>query len=37
MRQFSQLGQDLWVLSKYPNTKGYFVDIGFWAEFNSQP
>lgn len=27
-KSFSQLGQDLWVLEQYPNTKGYFVDIG---------
>lgn len=29
MKSFSQLGQDLWVLSKYPKTAGYFIDIGF--------
>jgi hypothetical protein len=26
---YSQLGQDLWVLEKYPINNGYFVDVGF--------
>jgi hypothetical protein len=28
-KQYSQLGQDLWVLEKYPINNGYFVDVGF--------
>ena len=26
---YSQLGQDLWVLERYPISDGYFIDIGF--------
>jgi hypothetical protein len=28
-KSYSQLGQDLWVLDKYPINNGYFVDVGF--------
>lgn len=28
MQSYSQFGQDLWVLSLFPNKKGFFVDIG---------
>lgn len=29
MKSYSQLGQDLWVLEKFPINNGYFVDVGF--------
>jgi|694.fasta_scaffold05646_7 FkbM family methyltransferase len=28
MKSYSQYQQDLWVLSKFSNTKGFFVDVG---------
>jgi FkbM family methyltransferase len=28
MKSYSQFEQDIWVLSKFPNVNGYFVDIG---------
>jgi hypothetical protein len=30
MSTYSQIGQDLWVLSHFPINNGYFVDIGFY-------
>lgn len=29
MKSYSQLGQDIWVLEKFPINNGYFVDVGF--------
>ena len=34
MSTYSQIGQDLWVLSYFPINNGYFVDIGFYHPIN---